>query len=50
MKTLTEKEFNEAISRDVATLVCFGASWCGKCTLAKSKFNKNKKAPDIAGA
>lgn len=44
MKTLTEKEFNEVIGRDTPALVCFGASWCGKCTLAKSKFGDFEKA------
>lgn len=44
MKTLNETEFKEAISKDTPTLVCFGASWCGKCTLAKSKFGDFEKA------
>ena len=44
MKTLSEKEFNEVISKDTPALICFGASWCGKCTLAKSKFGDFERA------
>lgn len=37
MIKLSEQEFNEKIKEDRWSLVLFGATWCGKCGMAKQK-------------
>ena len=44
IKTINEEEFKEVINKDVPALICFGAVWCGKCTMAKTKFGDYSRA------
>ena len=38
MKKINSEEFNSDIKEDKLNLVCFGATWCGKCKMAEQKF------------
>ena len=38
MKKINSEEFNNIIEEDKLNLVCFGATWCGKCKMAEQKF------------
>lgn len=38
VKKLNEQEFRDVIKLDKPSLICFGATWCGKCSMAKQKF------------
>lgn len=44
MNSIKEVEFNDVINQDKLSLVCFGASWCGKCRLAQQKIPTYEEA------
>ena len=44
MNSIKEVEFNDVINQDKLSLVCFGASFCGKCKLAQQKIPTYEEA------
>ncbi len=44
VKKLNEQEFKDIIKLSSKSLICFGAIWCGKCSMAKQKFPDYEKA------
>ena len=43
MNLVNKDNFKDIINKD-ASLICFGASWCGKCQMAMNKFPDYEKA------
>ena len=37
MKKINSEEFNNVIKENKLNLICFGATWCGKCKMAEQK-------------
>ena len=44
IKKLNKEQFNEVISQDKPSLICFGSISCGKCMMAKAKFPSYEEA------
>ena len=44
MKSINEVEFEDVINQDKLSLVCFGASFCGKCRMAQTKIPTYEEA------
>ena len=44
MTKLTKEEFDAKINEDKWNLILFGATWCGKCSMAKQKIPAYEEA------